>query len=108
MLVDYAGMNAAEIAAWLLIATAVGFLGRILVKGKPFFGLWGDAAIGLLGVFLVGTLMRAFNFDLTAWLKGVAPSSIADFTIWLDIAISALVGAIVIRAILRPFTGGAG
>jgi uncharacterized membrane protein YeaQ/YmgE (transglycosylase-associated protein family) len=106
MLVDYAGMNAAEIAAWLLIATAVGFLGRILVRGKPFFGLWGDAAIGLLGVFLVGTLMRAFNFDLTAWLNGVAPASVNSFTMWIDIAISALLGAILIRAVLRPFTGG--
>ena len=108
MLVDYAGMNAVEITAWLLIATAVGYLGRILVKGKPFFGLWGDAIIGILGVFLVGTLMRAFNFDLTAWLNGVAPSGMADFTTWIDIAISALLGAILIRAILRPFTGGAG
>jgi uncharacterized membrane protein YeaQ/YmgE (transglycosylase-associated protein family) len=90
MLVDYAGMNAAEMAGWLLIATGVGFLGRILVKGKPFFGLWGDAVVGLIGVFLVGTLMRAFNFDLTTWI---------------DIAISALLGAILIRAVLRPFTG---
>jgi uncharacterized membrane protein YeaQ/YmgE (transglycosylase-associated protein family) len=106
MLVDYAGMNAAEIAAWLLIATAVGFLGRVLVKGKPFFGLWGDAAIGLIGVFLVGTLMRAFSFDLTAWLTDIVPSGFSGFAIWIDIAISALLGAIVIRAILRPFTGG--
>ena len=106
MLVDYAGMNAAEIAAWLLIATAVGFLGRVLVKGKPFFGLWGDAAIGLIGVFLVGTLMRAFSFDLSAWLTDIVPSGFSGFAIWIDIAISALLGAIVIRAILRPFTGG--
>ena len=106
MLVDYAGMNAAEIAAWLLIATDVGFLGRVLVKGKPFFGLWGDAAIGLIGVFLVGTLMRAFSFDLTAWLTDIVPSGFSGFAIWIDIAISALLGAIVIRAILRPFTGG--
>ncbi len=106
MLIDYAGMNAAEIAAWLLIATAAGFAGRAIVRGKKFLGLWGDAAIALVGVFLVGTLMRAFNFDLTAWLTSVLPASMAQFTIWIDIAISALLGAIVIRAIMRPFTGG--
>lgn len=106
MLIDYAGMNAAEIAVWLLIATAAGLAGRAIVRGKKFLGLWGDAAIGLIGVFLVGTLMRAFNFDLTAWLTGVLPASMAQFAIWVDIAISALLGSIVIRAILRPFTGG--
>ena len=106
MLVDYAGMNAAEIAAWLLIATGAGFLGRLLVKGKQFLGLWGDAAIGLIGVFLLGTLMRAFHFDLTGWFMGFLPKSAADFAIWIDIAISALIGAVLIRAILRPFTGG--
>ena len=89
-------------AGCLLIPPGVGFLGRILVKGKPFFGLWGDAVVGLIGVFLVGTLMRAFNFDLTAWLNGVAPSGFSGFTTWIDIAIS----AILIRAVLRPFTGG--
>ncbi len=50
--------------------------------------------------------MRAFSFDLTAWLNGIAPSGMSGFAIWIDIAISALLGAIVIRAILRPFTGG--
>lgn len=107
MLVDYAGMNAAQIAAWLLIATAAGFAGRALVKGKAIFGLWGDAAIGLIGVFLLGTLMRAFHFDLTQWLMSFLPNSTAAFTIWIDIAITSFVGAILIRAILRPFTGGA-
>jgi uncharacterized membrane protein YeaQ/YmgE (transglycosylase-associated protein family) len=106
MLIDYAGMNAAEIAAWLLIATATGFVGRAIVKGKKILGLWGDAAIGLVGAFLAGTLMRAFSFDLTAWLLGFLPKSMADFAMWIDIGISSLVGAIIIRAIMRPFTGG--
>ena len=108
MLIDYDGANVAEIAAWLLIMTAAGFLGRILVKGKPFFGLWGDAIVGLIGVFVVGTLLRAFNFSLTSWLADVLPASIAQYTFWLDIGICALVGAIILRAILRPFTGGGG
>jgi hypothetical protein len=61
-----------------------------------------------LAVFLLGTVMRAFNFDLTAWLGSVAPASIANSTVWIDIAISALLGAILIRAVLRPFTGAGG
>jgi uncharacterized membrane protein YeaQ/YmgE (transglycosylase-associated protein family) len=106
LLIDYAGMDAAKIALWLLIATGSGLLGRIIVRGKKILGLWGDAAIGLIGVFLVGTVMRAFHFDLTAWLVGVLPGNVADLAVWFDIAISALIGAILIRAVIRPFTGG--
>lgn len=108
MLIEYGDITAGEIAAWLLIVTAAGFVGRVLVKGKKFFGLWGDAIIGLLAVVLLGALMRAFNFNLGAWLNGVAPESVAGSAMWMDIAISALLGAILIRAILRPFTGAGG
>ena len=31
-----------------------------------------------------------------------------DYTLWFDIAITGLIGAIVIRATLRPFTGSGG
>jgi uncharacterized membrane protein YeaQ/YmgE (transglycosylase-associated protein family) len=106
MLINYDGANVAEIAIWLVIVTLAGLLGRMLVKGKPFFGLWGDALIGLLGVFIVGTLLWAFKFSLTTWLAGVLPESVAAYTFWLDIGLTALLGAVVIRAILRPFTGG--
>jgi uncharacterized membrane protein YeaQ/YmgE (transglycosylase-associated protein family) len=106
MLIDYDGANVAEIAIWILIVTAAGFLGRVLVKGKNFFGLWGDALIGLLGVFILGTLLRAFKFSLTGWLTEVSPDSIDPYVFWLDIGLCALVGAIILRAILRPFTGG--
>ncbi|HEV7691351.1 MAG TPA: hypothetical protein VGO52_11025 [Hyphomonadaceae bacterium] len=106
MLIDYDGANVLEIAIWILIVTAAGFLGRVLVKGKNFFGLWGDAFIGLLGVLLIGTLLRAFKFSLTGWLTETVPDTIAPYVFWLDIGLCALVGAIVLRAILRPFTGG--
>jgi uncharacterized membrane protein YeaQ/YmgE (transglycosylase-associated protein family) len=106
MLITYGGTNVAEIAIWILIVTAAGFLGRMLVKGKSFFGLWGDALIGLLGVFLIGTLLRAFRFSLTGWLTETVPDSIAPYVFWIEIGLCAVVGALVIRAVLRPFTGG--
>src|SRR5690242_6389628 len=106
MLIDYGGADVLEIAIWILIVTAAGFLGRILVKGNAFVGLWGDAFIGLLGVFLIGTLLRAFKFSLTGWLTETVPDGIAPYVFWLDIGLCALLGAIVLRAILRPFTGG--
>ena len=103
---DYAGMNAAEIAGWVLIATAAGWTARTVVKGKKFLGLWGDMVIGLVGVFLVALLFQVLGVNLAARLRAYLPADFASFAVWLDIAISAFLGALVIRGVLRPFTGG--
>lgn len=100
--IDYAGMNAGLLAAWLLIATAAGYLARRLTHGRQLLGLWGDAAIGLIGIFLLGTLFRAFDFDLAVMIFSWAPDDF-DFAIWLDIATTAIIGSLLIRAVLRIF-----
>lgn len=105
LVADYAGMNAGVIAAWLLIATGAGFAARMIVRGKKFFGLWGDMAIGLVGVYLMAVAFRLLGVDLTERLHTWLPS-IGAIAVWIDIAISAFVGALAIRAVLRPFTGG--
>jgi uncharacterized membrane protein YeaQ/YmgE (transglycosylase-associated protein family) len=105
---SYAGMNAAEIAAWILIATAAGWGARKIVKGKPFFALWGDMAIALVGVFLMDLLFGLLGVDIAARLASFLPDSFADFALWIRIAISAILGALAIRLVLRPFTGGGG
>ena len=105
--IDYAGMNASVIVAWLLIATAAGLIARTAVRGRKLMGLWGDMAIGLVGIFAIGTLFRAVRFDPSVWLKSIEPDWKFDFAIWVDVALSALLGALVLRLILRPFTGGA-
>jgi uncharacterized membrane protein YeaQ/YmgE (transglycosylase-associated protein family) len=105
--IDYAGMNAGVIVAWLLIATLAGLIARTAVRGRNLMGLWGDMAIGLIGVFAVGTLFRAVRFDPSVWLKTIEPGWRFDFAVWMDVALSALLGALVLRLILRPFTGGA-
>jgi uncharacterized membrane protein YeaQ/YmgE (transglycosylase-associated protein family) len=105
---DYAGMNAAEIAGWVLIATAAGWVARFIVKGKKFFGLWGDMIVGLVGIFLFALLFQVLGVNLAARLRSYLPADFAGFAVWLDIIISAFLGALVIRGVLRPFTGGGG
>jgi uncharacterized membrane protein YeaQ/YmgE (transglycosylase-associated protein family) len=106
---DYAGMNAVEIAGWVLIATAAGWTARTVVKGKKFFGLWGDMVIGLVGVFLLALLLKQIlGVNLAERLRVYLPADFSAFAVWLDIAITAFLGALVIRAVLRPFTGGGG
>jgi uncharacterized membrane protein YeaQ/YmgE (transglycosylase-associated protein family) len=77
------------------------------VRGRKLIGLWGDMAIGLVGIFAIGTLFRAFHFDLSVWLKSIEPDWKFDFAIWTDVTLSALLGALLLRLILRPVTGGA-
>jgi uncharacterized membrane protein YeaQ/YmgE (transglycosylase-associated protein family) len=105
MMPDYAGMSAAEIAGWVLIATGSGWGARAIVKGKQFFGLWGDMAIALVGVFLMDLLFRLLGVDIAARLASFLPADFADFARWIRIAISAVLGALAIRLVLRPFTG---
>ena len=103
--IEYSGMNLGVLALWLLIATLVGFAARKAVRGKAILGLWGDAAFGILGVFLIGTLFTAFNISLTDWIASFDLGPLNDVTKWIDIALIAFLGALVIRGVLRPITG---
>lgn len=103
--VVYAGTNIGHMAIWLLIATVVGFAARKIVKGKSVLGLWGDAAFGLLGVFLIGTLLNAFNFSISTWIAGLNLGPLDTVAYWVDIFVVGFIGALLIRGILRPITG---
>lgn len=101
----YSGMNLGILALWLLIATGAGFAARKIVRGKPVFGLWGDIGFALLGVFLIGTLLKAFDLSLTGWIGGIDLGPLNDVTRWVDVALVAFIGALILRAVLRPITG---
>jgi uncharacterized membrane protein YeaQ/YmgE (transglycosylase-associated protein family) len=103
--VVYSGMNLGVLALWLLIATLAGFAARKIVRGRPVLGLWGDIGFALLGVFLVGTVMQAFDVSLTNWIASLDLGPLNDVTRWVDIFLVALIGALVLRGILRPITG---
>lgn len=92
-------------APWLLLATVAGFAARKSVRGRPVFGLWGYIGFALPGVFLVGTLMKAFDVTLTDWIAGLDLGPLSDVTGRVDVFIVAFLGAIVLGAILRPITG---
>lgn len=104
---DYAGMNAGIIIGWILIATGAGYAARSIVRGKSIFGLWGDMAIGLIGIFLMAIILNLLGVNLSERLRTWVPS-LGSLTVWINIALSALIGALILRAILRPFTGGGG
>lgn len=103
--VVYSGMNLGVLALWLFIATLAGFAARKIVRGKSVLGLWGDVGFALLGLFLAGTLLKAFDISLTDWIASLDLGPLNDVTRWVDVALVAFIGALVLRAVLRPITG---
>jgi uncharacterized membrane protein YeaQ/YmgE (transglycosylase-associated protein family) len=97
-------MNLGELSLWLLIATGAGFAARKIVRGRAIFGLWGDVVFAILGVFVVGSLLKAFGITLTGWISDLNLGPLNDVTRWVDIALVAFIGALVLRGILRPIT----
>jgi uncharacterized membrane protein YeaQ/YmgE (transglycosylase-associated protein family) len=103
--VVYSGMNLGILALWLLIATLAGFAARKIVRGRPVMGLWGDIGFALIGLFLVGTLLKAFDVSLTDLIASLDLGPLNDVTRWVDVFLVAFIGALVLRAVMRPITG---
>lgn len=95
--VNYAGMNAGVLAYWILICTFAGFLARQILRGPKLFGLWGDLVIGVIGVFLAGAAFRAIGVDPSQYAIQFNPTWGSALAIWIDVAVTALLGALVLR-----------
>ncbi len=74
-------------AIWLLIATVGGLRGPQSRQGQRAFSACGATrAFGLLGVFLIGTLLNAFNFSMSTWIAGLrSPARSIAVTYWVDL-----------------------
>jgi uncharacterized membrane protein YeaQ/YmgE (transglycosylase-associated protein family) len=97
----YAGMDAATLLGWIVIATITGMAARRIVQGKPLLGLWGDMVIGLLGAFALGWGLRRIGFDLSQEILTARPGISSPVAIWVDVFAVSFVGALVLRAALR-------
>ena len=102
--IEYSGMNLGVLALWIFVLTLAGFAARKIVRGRSLLGFLGDAGFGLLGVFLMGTLLKAFEMSLTTWIASFDLGPFNDVTRWLDILLVAFIGALALRAVLRPIT----
>jgi uncharacterized membrane protein YeaQ/YmgE (transglycosylase-associated protein family) len=83
-----------NILGWLLIGLLAGFLAGQIMKGGGF-GLVGDIVVGLLGALIGGFLASALGLG---GLNANDPISWGSFFI-------ALIGAIVLIAVLRLLSG---
>lgn len=98
---EYAGMEAWRLAAWIGLATVAGAAARQIVRGKPFLGLWGDMAIGLVGAFAVGWVLRQLDVDLSQAVLTARPGIASRGAILIDVLFAGFAGALILRALLR-------
>lgn len=98
---SYAGMNAGVLGAWILVGLTAGYLARVALGGPKPLGLFGDMLVGLFGAFGLGAVLRLVDVDLTAQILRLIPGLTPSTAIWVDVVITAFLGAVVIRLALR-------
>jgi len=84
-----------DIIGWLIIGALAGWLAGVIL-GRGGYGLVGDIVVGLVGAFIGSLIARLLNIG--------GPSTSDPFS-WASL-IFALIGAIILIAILRALAPG--
>ena len=79
--------NIEYLIGFLLMGGVIGWLAGFIIKGRGF-GLLGDVVVGIVGAFLGGALFRILGQSTYNPLGGF---------------VTALIGAVVLLAVTRPF-----
>jgi uncharacterized membrane protein YeaQ/YmgE (transglycosylase-associated protein family) len=96
-------MNLGVLAVWIAVLCLTGFAARKVVRARPVLGFMGDAGFGLLGLFVVGSLLKAFEISLMGSLGNLGGVPI-EIRRYVDIALVSFIGALALRAVLKPIT----
>ncbi len=88
-------MTPIDIIGWIVIGLIAGWLAS-MVMGRGGYGLVGDIVIGLVGAIIGGLIARLLNIG--------GPSANDPFS-WVSL-IFAIIGAIVLIAVLRALSPG--
>jgi len=87
-------MTVGDLIGWLIIGLIAGWLAS-MIMGRGGYGVVGDIVVGVVGAFIGGFIARALNL--------AGPSS-SDPISWASL-IFAIIGAIVLIAIVRALSG---
>lgn len=103
---DYAGMYAAEFAAWLVLLALAGYLSRAVLGGPKPLGLFGDLVVATVGLFGLGYLLERFGISaqnvIAPYLSATVPG---QFITWIALFLVGLGGALILRVPLRILGG---
>jgi uncharacterized membrane protein YeaQ/YmgE (transglycosylase-associated protein family) len=88
-------MTFLDIVGWLIIGLIAGWLASV-VMGRGGYGIVGDIVVGIVGALIGGLIARLLNVG--------GPAASDPFS-WVSL-IFAIIGAIVLIAIVRALSGG--
>jgi uncharacterized membrane protein YeaQ/YmgE (transglycosylase-associated protein family) len=88
-------MTVWDIIGWLIIGLIAGWLASV-VMGRGGYGIVGDIVVGIVGALIGGLIAR--------WLNVGGPAASDPFS-WVSL-IFAIIGAIILIAIVRALSGG--
>jgi uncharacterized membrane protein YeaQ/YmgE (transglycosylase-associated protein family) len=88
-------MSVADFIGWLIIGLIAGWLAS-MIMGRGGYGVVGDIVVGVVGAFIGG---------FVAQLLGLAGPSAGNPFSWASL-IFAIIGAIILIAIVRALSGG--
>lgn len=97
-------MPIASLVGWIVIVTVAGFLSRKIVRTPPVAGLFGDMVVGLVGAVGLGWILQKVSVDISEYVMSLSDGLQSNAAIWVDVAIVALVGALIVRLVLKPLT----
>jgi uncharacterized membrane protein YeaQ/YmgE (transglycosylase-associated protein family) len=84
-----------DILGWLVIGLIAGYIAS-MVMGRGGYGVVGDIVVGIVGAFIGGFVAQLLNVG--------GPSAGNPFS-WVSL-IFAIIGAIILIAIVRALSGG--
>jgi uncharacterized membrane protein YeaQ/YmgE (transglycosylase-associated protein family) len=84
-----------DVIGWLIIGLIAGWLASV-VMGRGGYGIVGDIVVGIVGAFIGGLIARLLNIG--------GPAASDPFS-WVSL-IFAIIGAIILIAIVRALSGG--
>ena len=84
-----------DVIGWLIIGLIAGWLASV-VMGRGGYGIVGDIVVGIVGAFIGGLIARLLN---------IGGPSASDPISWVSL-IFAIIGAIILIAIVRALSGG--
>ena len=91
---------------WAQCLFVVGCAAPGCAIGSLIYSSLSERAITIvLGVFLIGTLLNFTTFSLTTFIASFDLGPLNQVTYWVDVAVVAFLGALIIRGVLRPITG---
>ncbi len=88
-------MTLFDILGWLVIGLIAGYIAS-MVMGRGGYGVVGDIVVGIVGAFIGGFVAQLLNVG--------GPSAGNPFS-WVSL-IFAIIGAIILIAIVRAISGG--